>query len=681
MGSQRLLRSKRHRALLWCAQDGRCALCGEPLPERWHGDHTVPWRLTHRTNVFEMGATCPRCNLQKGAKMDQGDFWFDFTKYFTLAPSFREQDGQVEACKLAASVTKLPSEVVTWLFQLVTGYGKTLLAYMVFAILRQRDLVDRMLVLVPTDDQRTQFADDSQDARALCGIETSAWCFENMARDYRAVKENQADVFVATYQQLDDTNGLLTQMLDYRPYRWLVVSDECHHLGESGKWAERQIKLPNVHFRLGLTATPERTDGERLLGFGKPVIVVSYLDAFREQVAKRVRGHIDNYSIDVDINGARTRLTTATLAEDMAAHHIASYSEYEIKRQVRYNDTYLCSMLHEALLELEDQNIAHPHQHQMIVFCMTCAHADYVCEQINLLTAELTLSYRAEWVGVGSDRHGRSKSQEENRRLVADFKANMFAILVQVGIAKEGFNVKRGSVLVFMHLINADLTLVQQIGRGLRRNDAIPFDEDVVAIFASADTALADIIRRMEAEATDKAPTDPQGGGNGRAPTIGGIPDLVLLDTKYDSTQHVAPDGVEYLMPHEQAFCLKYGIPPDEHLAMYRRRPLVMPLREPAPAQQRAQQQAKTLQAQTHQRTRRLAGHVMQVLERQHGYANSPALAGKIMQILNREWPRTSGMVHNGMFAKDFEAKVAWLQQINSEVQQWRIPAWILTQL
>ena len=35
---QRFLRSKRLRALLWYAADGRCTQCGEPLEERWHAD-------------------------------------------------------------------------------------------------------------------------------------------------------------------------------------------------------------------------------------------------------------------------------------------------------------------------------------------------------------------------------------------------------------------------------------------------------------------------------------------------------------------------------------------------------------------------------------------------------------------------------------------------------------------
>ncbi len=62
----RTLRSPRLRALLWIAQDGLCANCGEELGEDWEADHPEPWRVTRRTNVHEMQALCRRCNRQKG---------------------------------------------------------------------------------------------------------------------------------------------------------------------------------------------------------------------------------------------------------------------------------------------------------------------------------------------------------------------------------------------------------------------------------------------------------------------------------------------------------------------------------------------------------------------------------------------------------------------------------------
>ena len=64
----RTLRSKKLRALLYTAFDGKCAICGEPLPDVWHADHIVPWKESKRTNLFELQPLCPRCNLGKGSK-------------------------------------------------------------------------------------------------------------------------------------------------------------------------------------------------------------------------------------------------------------------------------------------------------------------------------------------------------------------------------------------------------------------------------------------------------------------------------------------------------------------------------------------------------------------------------------------------------------------------------------
>jgi len=65
----RTLRSKRLRAFLAEASDWLCAICKEPLGPDWHADHIDPWVHTRTTNVYEMQALCPTCNLKKGATM------------------------------------------------------------------------------------------------------------------------------------------------------------------------------------------------------------------------------------------------------------------------------------------------------------------------------------------------------------------------------------------------------------------------------------------------------------------------------------------------------------------------------------------------------------------------------------------------------------------------------------
>ena len=67
----RTLRSKRLRALLYYSQDGKCAICGCELPDDWHADHIVPWVKEQRTNVHDMQALCPTCNIKKGMKLNE----------------------------------------------------------------------------------------------------------------------------------------------------------------------------------------------------------------------------------------------------------------------------------------------------------------------------------------------------------------------------------------------------------------------------------------------------------------------------------------------------------------------------------------------------------------------------------------------------------------------------------
>ena len=64
--TQRTLKSKQFRAILWLEADGKCCACQSDLPENWHADHVVPWSKVPRTNLHEMQALCPSCNLKKG---------------------------------------------------------------------------------------------------------------------------------------------------------------------------------------------------------------------------------------------------------------------------------------------------------------------------------------------------------------------------------------------------------------------------------------------------------------------------------------------------------------------------------------------------------------------------------------------------------------------------------------
>lgn len=64
----RTLQSKQLRNALWIKSDGKCSLCRATLTRDWHADHVIPWRVKPETNVHDMQALCPTCNLRKGGR-------------------------------------------------------------------------------------------------------------------------------------------------------------------------------------------------------------------------------------------------------------------------------------------------------------------------------------------------------------------------------------------------------------------------------------------------------------------------------------------------------------------------------------------------------------------------------------------------------------------------------------
>jgi hypothetical protein len=74
MNKDRFLRSKRLRTALWIKANGRRESCGRELPKDWHADHSTPWAVTNRTNVHEMQALWPECNVRKGSTMPPDTF-------------------------------------------------------------------------------------------------------------------------------------------------------------------------------------------------------------------------------------------------------------------------------------------------------------------------------------------------------------------------------------------------------------------------------------------------------------------------------------------------------------------------------------------------------------------------------------------------------------------------------
>ena len=146
--------------------------------------------------------------------------------------------------------------------KLPTGYGKTRAFVAAFAKLKQAGRANRLLVIVPTDNQLRQFVEDGPRELQRMGISNPVSVCDVRYYKTEAVRQhrnNTCQVYVTTIQSL--IGGRTSEIVGclMQTGRWLVVVDEYHHYGVEKSWGKRVLELP-CEFILALSATPGRPD-------------------------------------------------------------------------------------------------------------------------------------------------------------------------------------------------------------------------------------------------------------------------------------------------------------------------------------------------------------------------------------------------------------------------------------
>jgi superfamily II DNA or RNA helicase len=255
------------RAALYLAAGGRCTACGSQLEPGWHADHIAPHVRGGPTDVINGQALCPPCNLEKGARVtDDLRLW------------------QREAIRKFDQTT-----ATDFLVCATPGAGKTVLALTLARRLLAERTVARVVVVVPTDALRRQWADEA----AQFGIDLMP---AQAPEDYEKPGYHGC---VVTYAQLAVGAGA---DLVRRACRVPTVAllDEIHHAGDNRSWGDGvRYALDPAARRIGLTGTPWREDKASPIPFvrydhaGRVLVDSSYEygAAVADGVCRRVEFH------------------------------------------------------------------------------------------------------------------------------------------------------------------------------------------------------------------------------------------------------------------------------------------------------------------------------------------------------------------------------------------------------
>lgn len=247
-----------------------------------------------------------------------------------------------------------------------------------------------------------------------------------------SIKETDADYLFATVQTLYQDENLYSFAPDTFDY---IIIDEAHHA--AADTYQKILKYFRPTFLLGMTATPERTNG---------------YDIFKDfdyNIAYEIRLHqalSENMLVPFHYHGVSEILVDGKPLDDFADFN-RLVSIKRVEHILKYADFYGC-----------DQGRV-----KGLVFCSKIDEAKHLCQLFNqfgkrsaCLTGETTEGERKNFIN-------RLELNDENNPTALDY-------LFSVDVLNEGVDIPSVNQIIMLRPTASAIVFVQQLGRGLRKS-------------------------------------------------------------------------------------------------------------------------------------------------------------------------------------------------------------------
>ena len=576
-----------------------------------------------------------------------------------------------------------------------TGYGKTEIIAAAYALMRDRQQCNRLLIVVPSETQEDQYADDLHRKAKRAGLKIRG--VVSASRTERTLKyhrRNEAEIFVATIQRIEvATSGKginwISELLETG--MWAGAADEYHHYAKHNRWgaAIGELQRYGIKKWIALSATPTRLIGQTVFGAPPPECVLTYEQAFSESppAVKDVAIKVREYGVTIeDIAGQILNCTASDLINEAKDLGI---DKWEARKQVRYLSKYCSPILFHAVQELEQLTLESPPaaRPQLLVYAHSCLHAKAICNILRGVAPGLNI----EWAGTGPN--GRDDSQDIIRRFSDEVDETGRVVtpheldaLVQVNMASEGFNSSPVCIVVDLSLTGLGPQKLQQYGRGTRTYFKLP-----LTIYLPTDSQMAKFgsLRRgifdtdFENAEIKIPPPDGPDEPTGPGPWCPPLPMIEVIDA-------ILMDCFDYQPSREQIIqtapaiaqgkSLQEGrivlLDPQNNDADYK-------LIEAALIGYHRRHQGEKSEEQLRLLWQGNVGRAVGQVARD--YVNVTTFAGESFEKsrlgdackrINTRW-KIMHDGHEAMTSAEFKNKYAWLVKIQEEVRNGGIPTWL----
>jgi superfamily II DNA or RNA helicase len=306
-----------------------------------------------------------------------------------------------------------------------TGTGKTVMAAVDYARLRNRLQRARLLFVA----HRAEILEQSRDT------------FAHALRDSNFgeywVGGKRPDAFEHVFASIQSLNATGLDSLDPTHFD-VVIVDEFHHAAAATY--ERLLEHVRPKELLGLTATPERSDGQ------------SILEWFDGRIAAELRlwDAIDQHRL--------TPFAYFGIADDLDLRDIpwrrgTGYDLDQLSQLITGTDVWARRVLTEFA-----KYVGRTDQVRALGFCVSVEHARYM--------ARVFANHDVSAVCVSAE-----TPEHERRAALDDLRARRVNVVFAVDLFNEGVDVPQVDTLLLLRPTESPLLFLQQLGRGLRRSE------------------------------------------------------------------------------------------------------------------------------------------------------------------------------------------------------------------
>jgi superfamily II DNA or RNA helicase len=530
------------RAALYRFAGGHCPECDVELKPSWHADHRDPHSRGGPTAVPNGQALCPRCNLEKGARVAYRDT-------FTPRPAQAEVIDAVQR-----NVAEGRGQTVALL---APGSGKELLGQAVACHLYRMGIGDYVIVLTPRIGLAVQCETNwrapvpglARPRRNVLEDWTGHFEMFDPAGRIEFIEhiENRQPLLdpsvrargiASTYQSLVTPAGqeAFASFAERHAGRFLLVVDEAQFCGDGedggGTRAGQMVKMLDHYaaHTLIMTGTAERSDGAPLVccRYGTPNekgvqpllydVRANYQDGVREGYLRRFVAQV------TDTNVSRREVETGTRTVTSLSRDGANLGQV-----LRRPDVWQ-PLVDEVAQSVRDKKRRHP-AYQGLISCMEKRDVENVAAYWRTRHPDLRVALA-------------TSEREDAQEVLRTFKTGGADVLVTVRMAFIGYDCKPITVVGVLTNYRDKGHLMQLVGRGMRVSDQEPFEKQSCRVIAPDDPQMQEFIEELREQSEqgirDRGACGGPGSGGGTPPST---PTVVVEDTETIGTRAISADG------------------------------------------------------------------------------------------------------------------------------------------